>query len=158
MQLPSLTNSVKKTLGSGRSPAHALRRLGYHHKMILNLHLQGKTGPEIANVVGCSTSAVYSTLKDPLARVVIDHFNEGFDFDVKALYPKAIRAVSNALDAQDTDKALRGVDRFMRLAGIGETKPSDAGINVNIIGAARMRLVHELRGVIENNVIDIAAE
>lgn len=146
--ISSQSKQAKSVLGQQK----ALRRLGPRHKLIISLHLEGKRGSEIARIIGCSQNMVYATLKDPSVQTVIAHFNEGFDFDIKALYPRAIEAVAKALE--DPDRAMQAVDRFMKLSGRDKPAPSTEN-NINVTNNIRLKLVTQLKEAVESNLIDL---
>jgi len=136
--------AARSIIGNARIRKSRLKSLTHRHKIIIGLHLQGKSSVEIARVMGCSATTVSSVVGDPLAQEVIKHYYEGIESELKALMPKAVDAIRGALNSQDTSMRLKGVDRFAKLSGIGE-QDRNAGVTVNVIQTARERFVDEVR-------------
>ena len=136
---------ARRIIGTPRKRKSNLHRLTQRHKIIIGMNLTGSKNAEIAEEVGCSVGTVCSILRDPLAQEVIMHYYEGVEDELKALFPKAVDAVRNALDDNAVGTKLKGVDRFMRLSGIGEGGPEGPNITVNVITDARTKFVQEIR-------------
>lgn len=136
----------------------SLRRLSARHKAIITMHLQGKKGTDIARTMGCTAATVYSIIKDPLSQRVIEHFTNGFDSDLKALFPLVIDAVRDGLESQDKELRLKAVDRFQKLTGRGEQRGERTSVNVNIIGDVRARLVNEIKQAADPDVLEAPGE
>lgn len=136
---------ARRIIGTPRKRKSGLKRLTQRHKIIIGMHLTGSKTIKIAEKIGCSVGSVLSILRDPLAQEVIMHYYEGVEDELKALFPKAVDAVREALDDNAVGTKLKGVDRFMRLSGIGEGGSEGNNITVNVITDARTKLVQEIR-------------
>ncbi len=144
---PSPAASVaRRIIGTPRKRKNGLKLLSQRHKLIIGMHLTGSKNIEIAEEIGCSVGAVCSILRDPLAQEVITHYYEGVEDELKALFPKAVDVVRDALDSDEViGTRLKGVDRFMRLSGIGEGGNDGNSVTVNVITDARTKFVQEIR-------------
>lgn len=123
-----------------------LRSLSRRHMQIISMHLTGDySGVEIAEIIGCSAAHVYSTLQDPMSLNIIEQFRQGQLQDLEALMPKAVDAVRDGLNDDNTRTRLAAVDRFVRMKG--EDRPDNSQANVSIIVDARARFVEALKDV-----------
>lgn len=123
-----------------------LQKLNNKHKLIIAMHLEGVPLGEVAQKLDVHYMTVWRVVNDPLAREIIDNFRRGYEEDLKALFPKAIAVVKNGLESSDLKIALGAVDRFGKLAGIGETGESQGpSVAITIINDARTKFVRELK-------------
>ena len=136
---------ARRTIGTPRKSNAGLKRLSQRHKLIIGLHLNGKSNEHIADVVGCSRMRVGSVIRDPLAQEVITYYYEGIESELKALFPKVVNVVRDALDNGSIGTRLKGVDRFAKLTGLDARDGENKGTTVQIIMDARTKFVQEIR-------------
>jgi hypothetical protein len=144
-------NNLTLYTGGGDGDGKGLKALSVKHRQIISLHLQGVAGTRIGKALNCSVGMVYHTINDPLAKKVIDHFISGVENDLEALLPLAVGAVRDGLNSGSTDTKLRAVDKFAKLSGRDE-KEEKSGMNITIMGDARVRFVAELKELTEKSV------
>jgi hypothetical protein len=137
-------NNLTLYTGGGDGGGKGLKALSVKHRQIISLHLQGIAGTRIGKALNCSVGMVYHTINDPLAKKVIDHFISGVENDLEALLPLAVDAVRTGLESGSNDIALKAVDKFAKLSGRDE-KEAPTGMNISIMGDARIRFVSELK-------------
>ncbi len=153
---------ARRTIGTPRKRKSGLKGLTQRHKLIIGLHLNGVSNRDIADKVGCSRFTVASIIGDPLAQEVITFYYEGVESELKALFPKVVDAVRDALDSDTVGMKLKGVDRFAKLTGMDGGRDERKGVTVQIITDARMKFVQEIRAaaekvpVIEGEVVPAA--
>ena len=136
---------ARRTIGTPRKRKSGLKSLTQRHKLIIGLHLNGKSNEHIADVVGCSRMTVGYVIRDPLAQEVITYYYEGIESELKALFPKVVDAVRDALDNGAIGIRLKGVDRFAKLTGLDAREGENKGTTVQIIMDARTKFVQEIR-------------
>jgi len=136
---------ARRTIGTSRIKRKGLKRLTQRHKIIISLHLNGKSSAHIADVIGCSRATVASVIRDPLAQEVVTYHYEGIESELKALFPKVVDAVRDALDNGAIGTRLKGVDRFAKLTGLDARDGENKGTTVQIIMDARTKFVQEIR-------------
>ncbi len=151
---------ARRTIGTPRKRRDGLKRLSQRHKLIIGLHLNGKSHKYIAGIVGCSEVTVSTVIHDPLAQEVITFYYEGVESELKALFPKVVDAVRDALDNTAIGTRLKGVDRFAKLTGLDNRGDEGKGVTVNVVLNAREKLVQEInearqtQEVIEGEVVE----
>ena len=95
--------------------ARNLTRLRPIHYQILRMHLSGMNNEEIARQVGKTSSTISRILTDPLVLSLLDNHYKAEDARFKALYPKVIDAIDDALDKNNNPKLrLEAADRYLR--------------------------------------------
>jgi len=146
---------ARRTIGEAKVKRPNLKRLSQRHKLIIGMHLTGKSSMEIAGIVGCSAQTVNKVILDPLAQEVVAYYYEGTEEELKALFPKVVDTVRDALDSGNIETRLKGVDRFTKLTGRDEEKGSKE-VNVNVVLDARTKFVNEIRAE-AGKVIDVEA-
>lgn len=99
-----------------------LTKLTGKHFRIINFHLQGMKGTEIARLMGMTGTQVSLVLNDPLARAVIQ--SRFIDID-NEMYARSHTVVAEAMNSKDPAIALRGADMVWRARGRFEKKESD---------------------------------
>lgn len=125
-----------------------LKKLNNIHKLMIAMHLDGLALGDVAQKLEVHYMTVWRVINDPLAREIIDNFRRGYEEDLKALFPKAIKVVKEALESSDLKIALGGVDRYGKLAGIGDNEGSKGpAVAITIINDARTKFVRELRTI-----------
>lgn len=92
-----------------------LKRLSYRHMCIIQRHLEGRSGKDIASEFGCTQITVSRVLWDPLAQEIIQRALEDANQEINALVPLAVDAVRTALDHESLSTRLRGVDKLAKL-------------------------------------------
>lgn len=143
-------NKLTLYTGGGDGDGKGLKALTVKHRQIIALHLQGIAGTRIGEALNCSVGMVYHTINDPLAKKVIDHFISGVENDLEALLPLAVGAVRDGLNSGNNDTKLKAVDKFTKLSGRDE-KEVATGMNISIMGDARVRFVTELQELKKNS-------
>ena len=143
-------NNLTLYTGGGDGSGKGLKALTVKHRQIIALHLQGIAGTRIGEALNCSAGMVYHTINDPLAKKVIDHFISGVENDLEALLPLAVDAVRSGLESASDDTKLKAVDKFTKLSGRDE-KEAATGMNISIMGDARIRFVSELKELTERS-------
>lgn len=76
-----------------------LKRLSAVHRQMIQLHLSGLPGSEIAERTGKTQASVSRILNDPLAQREIDRVLRETDQEFAALYTQGVRVIREALDA-----------------------------------------------------------
>jgi hypothetical protein len=104
------------------SGAAKLTRLTGKHLRIVNLHLSGMKGQDIAQVMGMQAPQISLILNDPLTKSVIAQ--RFIDIDNET-YAKSHQVVSEAMSGEDRALALRAADMVWRARGRFEKKESD---------------------------------
>lgn len=94
-----------------------LKRLSGKHLTIINYHLAGMTGIEIADRMGCSTVMVSSILTDPLAKAKIDERFAALDEELRALRSRAVNVIRTSMDHADPSVQLSAADKWFRAQG-----------------------------------------
>ena len=150
---------ARRIVGTPRKGRKALKRLTQRHKLIIGLHLAGKSNAEVSDVVGCSRMMVSSVIRDPLAQEVITYYYEGVEDELKALFPAVVDTVRDALDPlKSIDTRLKGVDRFAKLTGLDAKDGDKKDITMNVIVNARTKFVQEIRAAREKApVVEVEA-
>lgn len=136
---------ARRIIGTPRKSRGGLKRLSQRHKLIIGLHLAGKSNEHVADVVGCSRFMVGSVIRDPLAQEVITYYYEGIESELKALFPAVVNTVRDALGNASIETRLKGVDRFAKLTGLDAKDGGNKGTTVQIIMDARTKFVQEIR-------------
>jgi len=149
---------ARRIVGTPRKKKSQLKRLSQRHKLIIGLHLAGKSNEHIADVVGCSRLTVGAIIRDPLAQEVITYYYEGVEDELKALFPAVVDTVRAALGNASIETRLKGVDRFAKLTGLDGDRGENKGTTVQILLDARTNFVQELRAAAEKvPVVEIEA-
>lgn len=107
-----------------RSPSGALRlrKLSGKHYRIINYHLEGMKGQEIALMMGMSQGQISLILNDPLVKEVIA--KRFVDLDNET-FARANQVVREKLEDKDPAIALRAADMAWRARGRYEKKSDD---------------------------------
>lgn len=143
---------ARRTIGIAKSKKKGFKFLTQRHKLIIGLHLNGKSSKHIADVVGCSVAAVNSVIRDPLAQEVITYYYEGVESELKALFPAVVDTVRDALADNAIGTRLKGVDRFAKLTGMDGGGEEKKGVTVQVVTDARVKIVQEIRAAREKVV------
>lgn len=160
--LPPAASLARRTIGRGRVRKSRLKTLTQKHKLMIGMHLNGVKTCDIAEAMGCGDATVTTVIRDPLAQEVIEHYYEGVEDELKALFPKVVDSVRDALGKnKDMNTRLKGVDRFTKLTGRGEKEQGERGVTVQVITDARTKFVQEIRAATVKSpveVIDVEVE
>ena len=149
---------ARRIIGTPRKSRGGLKRLSQRHKLIIGLHLAGKSNEHVADVVGCSRFMVGSVIRDPLAQEVITYYYEGIESELKALFPKVVNTVRDALDNASIETRLKGVDRFAKLTGLDGKDGEKTPITLQVRIDARTKFVNEIRASAEKvPVVEVEA-
>lgn len=96
--------------------ARKLKKLSARHLKIISLHLAGKSGEQIASLIGCTVVTVSRILNDPLARDLLTKVYEDRQAEIDALAGDAIQAVREGLQGDHPlREKLMAVDKFTKL-------------------------------------------
>ena len=127
--------------------AKKLNELSPEHKQWIACYINGMKGVEIAEQYNVAAITVYRVLADPLAKGLIDQFDDGFKDEFRAMFPLVSLAVREGLESGTASTRLKSVDRWAKICRLldgkdeegGETKKSDT------VFAARMRFVELIK-------------
>lgn len=95
----------------------ALKKLNSRAKLIISFHLCGWKGVDIAAHLGVTQATVSRVLNDPLAQKHIEQEYKLLDGEFRALYPRTIDALRQALNSSDEQIQLKAVDIWMKAHG-----------------------------------------
>jgi hypothetical protein len=154
---PSPASLARREIGTAKVKRDRLKRLSQRHKLIIGMHLNGIPHVKIAEHVGCSRETIGLVIKDPLAQEVVTYYYEGVEEELKALFPRVVGAVREALDNASIDTKLKGVDRFAKLTGMGGEASGEKAISVSVVLDARTRFVNEIKEE-ARKMIDVEVE
>lgn len=101
-----------------KNGARKLKKLSNRHLKILRMHLEGKSGEEIAANMNVTFITVSRVLNDPLAKELIATVYKDRQGEIDALAGKAIDAVRQGLDSNNTREKLTAVGSFTKLKDV----------------------------------------
>ena len=141
------------TLDDEEKEGGELKTLSIKHKFILALYMTGKYSQvEIAREADVHYVTVHKVLRCRLGQELLTAWKEMMELEIDGLMPLAVEAVRTSLKATDKKTKLLAVDRFIRMAGVGE---DTKGITVNIVNDARVKFITDLKQIAEQeNVIE----
>lgn len=127
-----------------------LKRLKQKHLRIIALHLCGTPYTEIAKMLNYSYSMVVHTIRDPLARQLIQEHQETTLMELQALIPEAVDAVREGLRSEDEKVRLVAVDKLRGLLGDMEVrqKPEENEDAEQLILEVRAKFVKMIKEAI----------
>ena len=130
-----------------------LKTLSIKHRFILGLYMTGKYSQvEIARDAGVHYITVHKVLKSKLGQELLTAWREMMELELDGLMPLAVDSIRSALKSGDGKVRLLAVDRFIRMAGVGE---DTKGITINVVNDARVRFITDLKQIAEQeNVIE----
>lgn len=104
---------------SSQLAAHKLpfKRLTLDHRTVLSLHLQGVGHQQIAEMTGYSKAYISIILNNPRCEAILNEAYRLYDKELKALYPKSIDRLRDALDSEDHRVAMRAVELTLKANG-----------------------------------------
>ena len=102
------------------------KQLSIRHKKIIALFAQGMKVVDIAEIYDCDMQLVYKVLHDPLTQQWLAQWSEMVDKELEQLMYKSVNAIRDALDNENINVRLRGVDRMARMTGRFDPKDRDA--------------------------------
>lgn len=106
----------QKVLGTrSRNARPQLQQLKPIHKAIIARHLEGVQSIGIAAEFKVSPLTVQYVLDCDLAKPYLDHFHALIDFDIKALAPRAVAALDDALSGGDKTLKLNAAKEALKL-------------------------------------------
>ena len=124
-----------------------LNELKPEHKKYISAYINGMKGVEIAEQFNVAAITVYRVLADPLARDMIEEFDEGFKAEFRAMFPLVSLAVREGLQSESLGLALKSVDRWAKICRLIDGKGDDEDVRkVDSVVAARMRFVQLVKG------------
>ena len=134
-----------------------LKSLSIKHKFILALYMTGKYSQvEIAREADVHYVTVHKVLKCKLGQELLTAWKEMMELELDGLMPLAVDAIRSGLKSSDKKEKLLAVDRFMRMAGVGE---DTKGVTVNIVNEARVKFITDLKQIAEQeNIIEVEFE
>lgn len=126
-----------------KNGADKLEKLKPEHKQYVVCFINGMKGVEIAEQFDVSAITVYRVLADPLARNLINEFDESFKDEFKAMFPLVSDAVREGLADGSVTNRLKAVDRWSKICKQIDGVPDDEadGKKVELVHAARVRFV-----------------
>jgi len=131
-----------RMLADGSRPApldRGPKTLGPAHRQIIALHLAGRPAKAIARQTGYTDVRVGQVLRSKVAREVIEEGLAEAEAELKALLPRAIGVVRDALGAATHRDQLAAVDRWIKLeehVGIRDAKSTAEDIASSIFAGA----------------------
>ena len=102
--------------------AKLLTKLSGKHLRIINFHMSGMTGIQIAQVMGMTGAQISIILNDPLSKQAI---RERFVEVDNEMYAKSHQVVADRLNSKDESLSLRAAEMVWRARGRFEKKESD---------------------------------
>lgn len=132
-----------KNLGVGGR----LGQLGRNEKVIVALHLDGKIGQEIAELLDMEVHEVYQVLSDPLVVPIIDGYRGGVYSDIEALKPLVIKTIKDGLGQPAFKVKFDAVDRYIKLLGVEKDNKEgrDERVTITIMQGAREKFVEAIK-------------
>ncbi|KKL61332.1 hypothetical protein LCGC14_2196340 [marine sediment metagenome] len=120
-----------------------LASLRPEHKQYVVCYINGMKGVEIAEQFNVSAITVYRVLADPLARNLINEFDESFKDEFKAMFPLVSDAVREGLADGSVTNRLKAVDRWSKICKQIDGVPDEEadGKKAESVYAARLRFV-----------------
>ena len=137
----------------GEKDGGELKSLSIKHKFILALYMTGKYSQvQIAREADVHYVTVHKVLRCKLGRELLDAWKEMMELELDGLMPLAVDSIRSGLKSADNKVKLLAVDRFMKMAGVGE---DTGGVTVNIVNDARVKFITDLKQIAEQeNVIE----
>lgn len=110
-----------------RAPSGALRlqRLKPKHHRVIELHLRGASGAEVASATGMTQATISRILADPLAQEILSAASAARDREFEALYGMHLEALRDGFTSGDVRDKLRAASVYGRERI--ERAKSDAG-------------------------------
>ena len=141
----------------GEKDGGELKTLSIKHKFILALYMTGKYSQvEIAREADVHYVTVHKVLRCKLGQELLNAWKEMMELELDGLMPLAVDSIRSGLKSADSKVKLLAVDRFMRMAGVGE---DTGGVTVNIVNDARVKFITDLKQMAEAaNVIEAEFE
>ena len=140
-------------LGAEGGEIGELKALSIKHKFILGLYMTGKYSQvQIAKEAGVHYITVHKVLRCKLGQELLNAWREMMELELDGLMPLAVDSIRSALKSADNKVRLLAVDRFIRMAGVGEEVK---GVTINVVNDARVRFITDLKQIAEQeSVID----
>jgi len=123
--------------------------------MIMTMQMRGMTNVEIAKKLGMYANSIGTIQKTEKYRKAFEQRITGLDQEILALKPKAVDALSNALDDKNRDTALRAARTYFEMTGqgtFGKTAGEVQG-GVSAVGLARALLAESRATAVVHNTI-----
>lgn len=129
-----------------------IKKLSTLHKVILGMSMTGMySQTEIGRKLGVSNGTVWRVLNSSLGRELREEWQQAVEVEMEGLYPLAVDAIREGLQAGDKKTRLLAVDRFTKLSGRGETGGTD--VTVNVVTGAREKFITELKQIAEQEKV-----
>ncbi len=129
-----------------------LTHIALEYKVILGLHMTGKSPTYIARAIESTPYKISKVLSSPQNLNIINHWKKAIEIELDGLLPLAIDAVRKGLNAGDHKVKLMAVDRYMKLRGDEVDK---TGVNTIIVQDARHSFLESLKSISETtDVLD----
>ena len=137
----------------GEKDEGELKSLSIKHKFILGLYMTGKYSQvQIAREADVHYVTVHKVLRSKLGRELLDAWKEMMELELDGLMPLAVDSIRSGLKSADNKVKLLAVDRFMKMAGVGE---DTGGVTVNVVNDARVKFITDLKQIAEQeNIIE----
>ena len=123
-----------------------LTHVALEYKVILALHMTGRSPTYIARAVESTPYRISKVLSSPQNLNIINHWKRAIEVELDGLLPLAIDAVRKGLLSGDRKVNLMAVDRYVKLRGDEADK---TGVTVQIVQDARGSFLENLKGIAE---------
>lgn len=122
------------------SGAINLKRLTGRHLRVINYHLEGRKGYEIALLMSMSEANISKILTDPLAKDLIQKRFVEIDNE---MYARSVEVVRVSMDNKDPAIALRSAEMVWRARGrfekVRDSRPTAEDVVARMLEMARER-------------------
>ncbi len=138
-----------------------MQELKPEQKQYIACFISGMKCVEIAEQFDVSAAQVYRVVGDPLARQMIEEFDEGYKAEFMAMFPLVSDAVREALESGDAALRLKAVDRWAKIRRLLDGgDEGDGGNRVEQIFSARARFVTMVQDVVgsQKQLLEVEAE
>lgn len=126
-----------------------LKKLSAVHRQWVACFINGMKQVEIAQQFGVAAITVHRVLSDPLAKELIEEFDDGFKAEFQAMFPLVSDTIRDGLDPErPMGTRLRAVDRYAkvaRLVGGDDGQEGELRDKVAAVQGARSRLVSMIK-------------
>ncbi len=148
-ELVAQNYQYEKFIGKRRHNGNRnVAKLTPEHKQYITAFLKGMKIVEIADYFTVSFLTVHRILADPLARELINEFDEGFKEEFRRLFPLVTDSIRDGLLDDNLGIRLKAVDRFSKMSLLvdGEAE-GDSDDKIKAVFAARTKFVQMIKGV-----------
>lgn len=135
-------------------------KLTPEHKRYITAFLNGMKIVEIADYFTVSALTVQRILSDPLARELINEFDDGFKEEFRRLFPLVTDSIRDGLLDDNLGIRLKAVDRFSKMSRLvdGEAE-GDSDDKIKAVFAARTKFVQLIQSASgETQIVETETE